>query len=79
MKIDSKSETATLAVCGLQPRRFVFILESILALAPCGLGAHTTVLKTVEQNLSLGRTCWAVRLASADGCFRPIAACREGQ
>ena len=51
-KFDSKTEPATLAVCGLWPCRFVFVLESISALTPHGLGVCTTVLKTVDGQLS---------------------------
>jgi len=53
-EIGSKTEKATLAVCGLWLCRFVFVLESI---QPCNARitrVYGTVLKTVEQNLDLG-------------------------
>ena len=51
-KIDSKTETATLAVCGFQPCRFVFVLESILPCSRHGVRVYPTVLKTVDGQLS---------------------------
>ena len=45
----AKTETATLAECGLEPCRFVFVLESVSPLTPHGLGAYITVLKTADQ------------------------------
>jgi len=50
-KIDSKTETAAFAVCGLQLCRFVFVLESILTYITHGIRVYPTVLKSVEPHL----------------------------